>query len=366
MLLEIKEIAKKFEGFALEPLSLQINPGEFFSLLGPSGCGKTTLLRLIGGFETATSGSIFLGGRDITKDPPHKRNIHTVFQRYALFPHLNVFENVAFSLRIKKLPESEIQERVKKTLELVEIGPLEKRRMNELSGGQMQRVALSRALVNQPQVLLLDEPLSALDPALRVRMRLELKELCKKVGTTFILVTHDQEEALQMSDRMAVMKDGKCLQVGTPKAVYEDPADPFVASFIGPLNEIEGNLYDEGLDHLFLQSSIGKFHVKKNGKLPGQSVKLLLRPEKIRLLRAKAAHENLVEGNILGLTYLGSRTEYVVRSGNQSFTVFEPELERARKKLLSAGDKIYLTWKTEDALLFSKPGGERHNENSAL
>jgi ABC-type Fe3+/spermidine/putrescine transport system ATPase subunit len=209
--------------------------------------------------------------------------------------------------------------------------------------------------VNEPSILLLDEPLSALDPALRVKMREELKALCKKVGSTFILVTHDQEEALQLSDRIAVMKNGQCLQIGTPKAIYEEPIDSFVAGFIGPVNEIRGLLDDNGSGDLFsLISEIGQFKIRRGGILPSKKeAQLILRPEKMRLLRNRAQHENLLEGQIQELTYLGSRTEYLVRSQSSHFRVFEQELERSKKRSLNIGDKVFLTWKPEDAILLA-------------
>ncbi len=350
MLLELSGVTKEFAGFRLEPTTLTIQPGEFFSLLGPSGCGKTTILRLIGGFERVTGGTIRLGGTDITALAPHQRNVHTVFQRYALFPHLNVFDNVAFSLKLKKVAPSEIDSRVIQALKLVEIESLRTRRVHQLSGGQSQRVALARALVDQPAVLLLDEPLSALDPALRTRMRDELKALCKKVGSTFVMVTHDQEEALQISDRIAVLRNGRCLQVGTPKAIYEDPVDTFVARFIGPVNEIPAQISEDLSDLLTLSTALGSFKVKKSGAALPKDVSMLLRPEKMRILRTRSAtQENLVEGEIVDLSYLGSRTEYLVRSRDCSFKVFEPELERLKKRSLNPGDKIFLTWRSEDA-----------------
>jgi spermidine/putrescine transport system ATP-binding protein len=355
MSLELVEVSKNFGGFLLQPLSLEIQEGEFFSLLGPSGCGKTTVLRLIGGFETPTQGRIYLRGKEITKLPPHRRNIHTVFQRYALFPHLDVYNNIAFSLKVQKMPKAEINRKVSEILELVEIGSLRDRRISQLSGGQSQRVALARALVDHPAVLLLDEPLSALDPALRIRMRDELKAICRKVGSTFVLVTHDQEEALQLSDRIAVMRDGHCLQVGTPKAIYEDPVDPFVARFIGPTNEIPGEIIEEA-DQYLVSCKLGSFKIKKNGSLPGKSVSLVLRPEKMRLLRLRSPQqENLIEGQVLELSYLGSRTEYTVKSSDTTFKVFEQELERSKKRLLNVGDRVYLTWKTEDAMVLGLP-----------
>lgn len=350
--LRCESLEKSFGSFALQPLDLAIQPGEFFSLLGPSGCGKTTVLRLLGGFEQPTGGRIMLGDRDITRLQPHKRNIHTVFQRYALFPHLSVFENVAFSLRLKGLAKTEIQRRVDEIMNLTEIGTLADRRIHQLSGGQSQRVALARALVDQPAVLLLDEPFSALDPSLRVRVREEMRTICKKVGATFILVTHDQEEALQLSDRLAVMKDGRCLQVGTPKAIYEDPSDAFVASFIGPVNEIRGELAETQPGEWTVSSAMGTFKVRKNGIALPRDVSMLLRPEKMRLLRQRSnTQENLLEGEIQDLTYLGSRTEYTIKTRDNVFKVSEAELERQKKRLLNRRDRIFLTWKTEDAIL---------------
>ncbi len=293
-----------------------------------------------------------LGERDITRLPPHKRNIHTVFQRYALFPHLSVFENVAFSLRLKGLSRPDIIRRVDKMMNLTEIGALSDRRIHQLSGGQSQRVALARALVDQPAVLLLDEPFSALDPSLRVRVRDEMRAICKKVGATFILVTHDQEEALQLSDRLAVMKDGRCLQVGTPKSIYEDPSDTFVASFIGAVNEIRGELSESLPGEWSVASAMGTFKVKKNGLALPREVSMLLRPEKMRLLRQRSnTHDNLLEGEIQDLTYLGSRTEYTIRTRDNVFKVSEAEMDRQKKRLLNHRDRVFLTWKTEDAIL---------------
>jgi spermidine/putrescine transport system ATP-binding protein len=360
MSLRLEGLSRDFGEFKLHPLDLEVHQGEFFSLLGPSGCGKTTVLRLVGGFETPSSGRISLSGAEITHAAPHQRNIHTVFQRYALFPHLNVFENVAFSLRLRKVPNAEVQNRVRAALQLVEVEALAERRTSQLSGGQAQRVAVARALINQPKVLLLDEPLSALDPALRLKMRDELKALCRKVGSTFVLVTHDQEEALQLSDRMAVMRDGRCLQVGTPKAIYEDPADSFVASFIGPVNEIAGDMSDTPEGTHQLHSALGVFRVKKSDTALPREISLLLRPEKMRLLRQRSAvQENLVEGEIADLSYLGSRTEYSVRTAQLTFKVFEPELERQKKRSLNPGDRVYLTWKSEDAIVLPRNGAAR-------
>lgn len=351
MYLELSQLTKNFGEFSLQPLSLKIARGEFFSLLGPSGCGKTTILRLIGGFETPTKGKIFLNGVDITYLPPYQRNTHTVFQRYALFPHLNVFENVAFSLRLKRIRNSQLLDQVLQTLRLTEIEHLKDRRIHQLSGGQSQRVALARALVNKPEVLLLDEPLSALDPELRTKMREELKNLCRKVGLTFILVTHDQEEALQVSDRIAVMKEGRCLQVGSPKTIYEDPTCPFVARFIGPVNEIRGEIVGEDGDQMSMSSNLGNFRIRKSSTVANKHVSLILRPEKMRMLRQRSASlDNQMEGQILDFCYLGSRTEYSVQLRDSTFKVFEQELDRSKKKNLNIGDRVVLSWKTEDAI----------------
>ncbi len=356
MFLSLQNLSKDFSSFRLYPLNLDIDKGEFFSILGPSGCGKTTILRLIGGFEVPVSGKIFLNDRDITKLPPYKRNIHTVFQKYSLFPHLNVFENIAFSLRLKKLPSCEIKERVREMLRLVRIEELEFRKVTGLSGGQAQRVALARALINHPDILLLDEPLSALDPELRIKMREELKLLCKKVGSTFVLVTHDQEEALHLSDRLAIMRDGKCLQVGTPKSVYEEPVNHFVARFIGSTNELTGEL-SQGEENFFC-CSLGNFKLKKNGVSYPKEIQIILRPEKLRILRAKAGvQDNVITGEVIDFTYLGSRTEYCVKTKENIFKVFEQEQER-KKRSFNVGDRIYMAWRPEDAIVFPLHGEE--------
>jgi ABC-type Fe3+/spermidine/putrescine transport system ATPase subunit len=250
--------------------------------------------------------------------------------------------------------QSALETKVREALELVDVAQLSDRKIAQLSGGQAQRVALARALVDRPQVLLLDEPLSALDPALRVRMREELRQLCKRVGVTFVFVTHDQEEALQLSDRMAVMRSGRCLQVGPPKAIYEDPVDPFVASFLGPVNQIQGEIQGVEGDTWKVGSSLGQFTLKKNGVTYPKGISMILRPEKMRLLRQRSNQENLIEGEISDLSYLGSRTEYSVKTGGSIFKVFEQELERQKKRGLNPGDRIYLTWKPEDAIVMPR------------
>src|SRR5258708_5959876 len=244
--IELVSLTKRFHEVAVDNIDLQIASGEFFSLLGPSGCGKTTTLRLIAGFEQPTAGRIFLDGQDVSAVPPHRRDVNTVFQSYALFPFLTVFDNVAFGLRNKKLPKPELDQRVNSALELVKLRPFAKRRPGQLSGGQQQRVALARALVLQPSVLLLDEPLGALDAKLRRSLKVELKALQEEVGITFLYVTHDQEEALTMSDRLAVMRDGKIVQIGPPTELYEQPADTYVADFLGASNLMPVDVVSRG------------------------------------------------------------------------------------------------------------------------
>lgn len=246
-IIELKSVKKTYDGRTnvIEDFNLEIKEGEFVTFLGPSGCGKTTILRMIGGFDTQTSGEIFLDGNDISPLPPNKRPINTVFQKYALFPHLNVYDNVAFGLKMKKTEKAVMDEKVKNALEIVDLEGFEKRNINTLSGGQQQRIAIARAIVNEPRVLLLDEPLSALDYKMRKEMQIELKNMHKKLGITFIFVTHDQEEALTMSDKVVVLADGKVQQVGTPEEIYNEPSNVFVADFIGESNIFNGKMLED-------------------------------------------------------------------------------------------------------------------------
>ena len=278
-IIEVNHVSKQFEDgkFALDDVSLQVKKGEFVTILGPSGCGKTTLLRCIAGFQVATSGDILLNGEDVTQTPPHKRPVNTVFQKYALFPHLNVFENVAFGLKLKKIDRDTIIKKVKQALKTVGMSDYEYRNVDSLSGGQQQRVAIARAIVNQPEVLLLDEPLAALDLKMRKDMQLELKEMHKKLGITFIYVTHDQEEALTLSDRVVVMNEGKIQQIGTPMDIYNEPVNCFVADFIGESNILSGTMIRDKR----VRFCEKEFDCVDTGFGENQPVDVVIRPEDI-------------------------------------------------------------------------------------
>ena len=304
---------------ALDDVSIRIHKGEFFTLLGPSGCGKTTLLRLIAGFETPTSGQIFLNGREITDAPPNRRPVNTVFQSYALFPHLSVRRNVSFGLEMKGRPKQEVAKAVDRVLSLVRLEALGDRKPQQLSGGQQQRVALARALAPSPKVLLLDEPLSALDLKLRQAMREELKQLQKETGITFVFVTHDQEEALAMSDRIAVMSEGEVQQIGVPTDIYEHPVNRFVADFIGDTNFLDAEIV--GLDDDLVTCRIGAgsvFEAENSGAHEiGDRVTLFLRPEKINLSAAdRASDPGMRPGKVANLVYLGNQAAYTVDMGD--------------------------------------------------
>jgi spermidine/putrescine transport system ATP-binding protein len=310
------ELTKRFAGVtAVDSVDLEIPGGEFFSLLGPSGCGKTTTLRLIAGFEQPSEGRIQLDGADVAYTPPHKRNVNTVFQNYALFPHLNVFDNVAFGLRRAKCPKDEIKRRVAKALELVQLTGFEKRKSSQLSGGQQQRVALARALILNPAVLLLDEPLGALDAKLRKTLQIELKALQQEVGITFLYVTHDQEEALTMSDRLAVMNAGHVEQVGAPRDVYEDPVTLFVADFLGVSNLMDATA--RGTKDGRCRVSVERFEFDAHA---GESevagpAKIVIRPERVELEpHGSPSGPNRLPGMVERLVYVGSAVQVIVRA----------------------------------------------------
>jgi spermidine/putrescine transport system ATP-binding protein len=345
------QVVKQFgEVVAVDRIDLEVLDGEFFSLLGPSGCGKTTTLRMIGGFEQPTSGLIELQGQDVTWLPPYKRNVNTVFQNYALFPHLNIFENVAFGLRRKGLGRDEVRRRVGEMLELVELRGYDRRRPSQISGGQAQRVALARALIIRPAVLLLDEPLGALDLKLRKQMQVELKRIQQEVGITFIYVTHDQEEAMTMSDRIAVMNGGRYEQLGDPESLYERPATRFVAGFLGVSNLLPGSV--DGADGTFglVRLADGETVRVPRGVLNGhRDVEVGVRPEKIRLAAADGdlpSGVNALVGTIVDASYLGVSTQYLVetRSGSR-VSVYEQNVERTvHGSLHRPGEEVRLSW----------------------
>jgi spermidine/putrescine transport system ATP-binding protein len=312
--IELVSLTKRFTEVAVDDIDLQIASGEFFSLLGPSGCGKTTTLRLIAGFEQPTAGRILLDGVDVSAVPPHKRNVNTVFQSYALFPFLTVFDNVAFGLRNKHLPKAEVRSRVYSALDLVHLREFERRRPGQLSGGQQQRVALARALVLQPSVLLLDEPLGALDAKLRRSLKVELKALQEQVGITFLYVTHDQEEALTMSDRLAVMRAGKIVQLGVPSAVYEEPADTYVADFLGVSNLMEVDVVSRGPGtQCDLRLGDCKLHAEHGGDDAPDRSHAVIRPERVKIEDFGSPGPNRVPAMVERLVYLGSSTQVFLR-----------------------------------------------------
>lgn len=349
----LDRVSKDFGGtVAVDDLSLDIAEGEFFSMLGPSGCGKTTTLRMIGGFEEPSRGIVYLGGRDVTDLPPYKRDVNTVFQSYALFPHLDVFENVAFGLRRRKVPGDEIRSRVDETLRLVDLPGFDRRRPAQMSGGQQQRVALARALVNHPKVLLLDEPLGALDLKLRKQMQLELKRIQQEVGITFIYVTHDQEEAMTMSDRLAVMRLGRIEQIGPPEDVYEYPETEFVASFLGASNLLEGRVTGSSNGRTTIELSTGGTVAARTDRIPdgASGVRVGVRPEKITIVPdegAAPADRNHVSGLLRMSTYIGVSHQYKVEGpDDHELTVYVQNLGAAGSHP-QPGQRVRLEWLPE-------------------
>jgi spermidine/putrescine transport system ATP-binding protein len=359
------QVTKAFgDVLAVDHIDLEVHDGEFFSLLGPSGCGKTTTLRMIGGFEEPTSGVIELQGQDVTWLPPYRRSVNTVFQSYALFPHLTIFENVAFGLRRRGVKEDEVRQRVRQALELVQLEGFEARKPGQISGGQAQRVALARALINRPAVLLLDEPLGALDLKLRKQMQVELKRIQQEVGITFIYVTHDQEEAMTMSDRIAVMNRGHYEQLGEPEALYEHPETRFVAGFLGVSNLL-GATPEGGADaYAVLRLGDGTPVRAPQALIDGHTGKVALgvRPEKIRLYQRgsdTAAGANCLDGVIRDASYIGVSTQYIVELRDKSrITVYEQNAERAtRAELWSAGEEVTLAWSPDHSFVVpDEPG----------
>jgi spermidine/putrescine transport system ATP-binding protein len=347
---------------AVDHIDLEVANGEFFSLLGPSGCGKTTTLRMIGGFEQPTSGVIELQGQDVTWLPPYRRHVNTVFQNYALFPHLTIYENVAFGLRRTGVADAEIRKRVTDMLELVELPGYERRRPTQISGGQAQRVALARALINRPAVLLLDEPLGALDLKLRKQMQVELKRIQQEVGITFIYVTHDQEEAMTMSDRIAVMNKGHYEQLGDPETLYERPDTRFVAGFLGVSNLLGGECQGTEGEVGFIKLADDTVVRAPASYVYGRStVDVGVRPEKIRLHRSGVPTpegHNHLDGVVADASYLGVSTQYIIETrGGARVMVYEQNIERTTKdELWARGDEVHITWAPEHTFVVEATG----------
>ena len=360
----IRELSKRFGSVrAVDEVDLEIGQGEFFALLGPSGCGKTTLLRMIAGFETPSAGEISLDGQPMTAVPPNRRPVNMVFQNYAIFPHLNVRDNIAYGLRRLKLSRAERNRRVDAALDLIKLQGFENRHAHQLSGGQRQRVALARALVRQPLVLLLDEPLGALDKKLRAQMQIELRALQKKVGITFVFVTHDQEEALSISDRIAVMADGRVLQVDTPSRLYERPASRVVADFIGTINLFPGvvSAIESGQATVdtgpvgVVQAQCPEFPLAV-----GSAVIVAVRPEKIRVLStAPGETVNVTCGDIEAAAYLGDRSHFHVRIAgrDEPIAIATQNIQPMLDAETPAADRVWLNWSPDAVILLPADGG---------
>ena len=353
---ELEGVNKSYGGVrAMNDVSLSIREGEFFALLGPSGCGKTTTLRSVAGFEEPDTGTISIRGRAVQGIPPFHRPVNTVFQDYALFPHMSVLQNVRFGLKMAGVPRAEAKRRALEALELVQLPHVAARKPAQLSGGQRQRIALARALVNEPAVLLLDEPLGALDLKLRKAMQLELKSLQARVGITFVFVTHDQEEALTMADRIAVMDGGRVLQVGTPAEIYEHPADRFVADFIGETNFLEGTLAERDGDHGVLKLADGRtLRAPLDGHAigVGEHATLSVRPERVRLGAGHVAEEpgrTQLAATVAEVHYLGTDTRYTLMSGSAVLSVRQQNAEGGA--MFRVGDEVTASWRTEGASL---------------
>jgi spermidine/putrescine transport system ATP-binding protein len=361
--IHLDRVTKRFaDTTAVDELTLSIERGAFYALLGPSGCGKTTTLRMIGGFEDPTAGTVYLGGNDVTDLPPYKRDVNTVFQSYALFPHLNVERNVAFGLERRKLSKDEVRRRVGESLELTQLGGYEKRKPSQLSGGQQQRVALARALVNHPRALLLDEPLGALDLRLRKQLQLELKRIQKEVGITFVHVTHDQEEAMTMADTIAVMNEGRIEQQGGATDLYERPRTQFVANFLGDCNLVDGKLArrDGGVAE-FVTHDGAHLRVpdeRIGADLNAGEVRVGVRPEKLTLIPAGTdapSGANSLKGRVEIASFLGTAIQYVVHTaGGEEFTAVEQNRLGAELESIGPGREVTIAWDPAHSILVAK------------
>ncbi|WP_255560003.1 ABC transporter ATP-binding protein [Salinibacterium sp. M195] len=352
----IEGVTKKFGGaIAVDNISLHVRPGEFLSLLGPSGCGKTTTLRMLAGFEEPTSGSIHISGQDVVGIPPHKRNVNTVFQAYALFPHMSVAENVAYGLRQKGTPKSEVRERVTASLDLVQMRSFADRKPTQLSGGQQQRIALARALINRPAVLLLDEPLGALDRQLREEMQIELKLLQSRLGITFIFVTHDQGEALSMSDRIAIMRSGRIEQLDDADSIYDSPASAYVAGFIGQQNFIPGTMTSSPT---MMDTPFGVINsvAPHDDVAAGMAAQAAVRPESVVVAAATASTgsaptaQNQIPGTVIGVSHQGETLQFLVDIGHEQTLL--SRVPRPNAPRLAVGDSVLCTWDASSVRLF--------------
>jgi spermidine/putrescine ABC transporter ATP-binding subunit len=351
-----EHVTKRYGNFvALDDVSFAVKTGELFSFLGPSGSGKTTILRILGGFEEPEEGSVYIFGNRVNGIPPHKRkNVNTVFQNYALFPHMNVFENIAYGLKVDGVKRDAVKERVKNMLKLMKLEEWEKSEPHHLSGGMKQRVALARALIKEPEVLLLDEPLSALDLKIRQHLLIELKSLHERIGSTFIYVTHDQGEALSISDRILILDRGKIVQIGTPVEIYENPSTRFSAEFIGDMNFIDGTVIRSETDKAIVKiDSVGEVIVKsKEGISVSDNITVSVRPERVLLFRdhEKANGLNCIAGKLVETIYEGSVVEYIIALENGLVVTAEARGGNAHEKL-TTGDSLYFCWRVEDAIV---------------
>ncbi len=350
-----QKLVKRFdETVAVDEVSLSIAQGEIFALLGSSGCGKSTLLRMLAGFEAPTSGRILLGGQDVAGLPPYERPINMMFQSYALFPHLDVWENIAFGLKREGLPKAEIKQRVGEMLELVQLTPFAKRRPHQLSGGQQQRVALARSLAKRPKLLLLDEPLGALDRQLREQTQFELVHIIKNVGVTCVLVTHDQEEAMTMASRIAVMSQGRVVQVGTPQEVYEHPANRFVADFIGNVNLFDGRLQTDAVDHCVAMTGIGEIHIRHGASgLLNTPVTIAVRPEKMKISKDRpSVDKNLFAGWVKEIAYFGAYNTYIVIASDGSrVKISQANTSHQNLSNITWNDPVFFWWSDDAAVV---------------
>lgn len=357
--ISIRNVQKYFGSFcAIQNISMDIAHGEFFSLLGASGCGKTTLLRMLAGFESPTKGEIYIDGQPMSDVPPHYRPVNMVFQSYAIFPHLNVHDNIAYGLRKRKLPKAKVTEMVNEMLDLISLPGYGSRKANELSGGQRQRIALARALVLQPKVLLLDEPLGALDKQLREQMQLELRQLQRTVGITFVFVTHDQEEAMTLSDRIAVMADGEVMQLDSPVGLYERPINRQVASFIGTMNFFDGVVEEEAGDVLKIDArGLGPIVApsKKAGFYKGDKVEVAIRPEKLLLSSEKPESNFVAQGRVQNMAYLGERSHYLIEmDGLDGHVAVSSQNLVPGASLFEMGSDVWVNWQSDAVVVLNR------------